>query len=246
MKRKPLIVELVGPPGAGKTSLAAVLLKRNSKIRVDLPPDFRRIRHIPFFARSLLLLLPTLLHLYHNREGEWLTPRDMALMTIVREWPRVLERPVSVNKTIVVLEEGAICLLAKLHGFGSSLLRSESAQEWWIHMYQEWAETLDVVIQLDTPISTLVERIRSRKQQYEFQEMSDEEAFKYLTLIQIAQEHVLSALTAGARSPKLLVFNTVEKSSEQICEEVVASGLKHAEAGLSAGVASNSLDMKPV
>jgi hypothetical protein len=239
MKRKPLVVELVGPPGAGKTSLAEILLKRDSKIRVEVAPYFRRIRHIPFFARSLLLLLPTLLQLYHNREDEWLTPRDIALMTILTGWPHVLERPVSGNDSIVVLEEGAICLLAKLHGFGSNLIRSEIAEEWWNHMYQEWAKTLDVVIRLDTPVTTLVGRVRVREKQYEFKEMSDEEAFKYLTLIRRAQEHVLSALTAEARGPRTLVFNTVEKSSEQICDEVVAFGLEHAEDGPSSDAPNN-------
>jgi hypothetical protein len=150
-----------------------------------------------------------------------------------------LERPVSGNGAIVVLEEGAVCLLAKLYGYGAGPLRSENAREWWNHMYKEWAKTLDVVIRLDAPLTTLLERIRARGVQYEFKEMSDEEAFKYLALIQIAQEHVLSALTAEVRGPKILCFNTVEKSSEQICDEMVALGLLVADALNDRYLASN-------
>jgi thymidylate kinase len=229
MKRKPLTIELVGPPGVGKTTLAETLLQRNNRIRVVIFPYFRRIRHIPFFIRSFLSLSPTLLRLYHNRKAGELTPRDIALMTILQGWHRVLGRPGSSNDTIVVLEEGAICLLAKLQSSGSELLKSENVQKWWECMYKQWAETLDLVIRLDTPIPILVERIRARDMAHEIDELTDQEAIKYLTHIRTAQEHVLSALMVMTGAPKILHFNTVDKTPDQIYDDVVAFGLEHGE-----------------
>jgi hypothetical protein len=232
MKNKPMIIELVGPPGAGKSTLARALLKQDNRMHVETFPYFRRVRQVPFFARNLWSLLPTLLHLYHSRKDGWLTWRDIALMTILQGWHRVLERVGSSAGTVVILEEGAICLLAKLRGFGSQLLTSESARQWWQCTYRQWAETLDWVIRLDTPTSILVKRIRARDMAYEIGELTDEEAARYLAHIQAAQDDVLSVLMAMAGAPKLLCFDTVERTPEEICDQVVALGLQSEESYL--------------
>jgi broad-specificity NMP kinase len=229
MKRRPMIIELIGPPGVGKTTLAEALLKRDNRIRVDIFPYFRRVQHIPFFVGSFLSLSPTLIHLYRSRNSDWLSRRDIALMTILQGWPRLLGRSGSGSDTIVVLEEGAVCLLAKLQGFGSHLLQTESAGKWWAHMCKQWAETLDLVIRLDTPTPTLVKRIRARGLAHEIDELTDAEAARYIAHIRAAQEHILSFLMAAKNGPRMLCFSTVEATPDQICEQVAAVGLDAAD-----------------
>jgi deoxyadenosine/deoxycytidine kinase len=90
-------------------------------------------------------------------------------------------------------------------------------------MYKQWGRTLDAVIQLDTPVPVLLNRIRARERQYEVEKMSDEEALKYLASIRAAQECVLATLTAGSQRSRILSFNTVEASPEQICDEVLST-----------------------
>jgi len=116
----------------------------------------------------------------------------------------------------IILEEGAVCGLAKLHSFGSELIRSECAKRWWDEMYQRWAETLDLVVLLEASVPTLLQRVRSRGQQFEIGQMTDEEAMKYLASIRVAQGKVLSALTAIPGGPQILRVNSEDCTLDHI------------------------------
>lgn len=221
-----MIVELVGPPGVGKTTLAQSLIHRNHQVQAEFFPYFRRIRWAPFFAINLLLLSPTLFRLHLAQGGHCLPSRDVALMAILKGWHRVLERQSSSNGTIVILEEGAICLLAKLHFFGSDLINSENALNWWKSMYRQWAETLDMVVRLEAPAPILVERVRSRNCVHEIDGLTDHEAVAWFRGIRAAQNLVISHLIAENRRIEVLHFDTISKTPDQICEQLIPFRLK--------------------
>lgn len=218
------IIETVGPPGSGKTTLAHALQACGGRFEVTIFPYFRQPEYAPFFARSLAKLSPTLATLWRNKNGSWLSGKDLALMAILTGWDAHLERLADRGDKIILLEEGAICLLAKLYGFGAAILKEGCAAEWWETAYRRWAETLDLVIALDIPSRMALERIRSRSrdQQYEFVGMPDADACSYLDAIQRAQAHVLQAVEAAPGSPKILHFDALEKSPQQIANEIMA------------------------
>jgi hypothetical protein len=221
------IVELVGPPGSGKTTLARLLRERSDRVLIAETPYFRRVRSVPFFATNLLLSLPTLLELQARSNSGGFGSRDIALMVILRGWPRDLRRR-SQDGTTVVLEEGCVSYLAKLRRSGSDASSSESARRWRQSTYELWAETLDAMVQLETPIPILLGRIRARDMQYEVGDMPDEHALDYLASIRAAQDDVVAGLVARTRRSKLFCLDTVDRSPEQLCDEVmIATGLAY-------------------
>jgi shikimate kinase len=230
MERPPLVVELVGPAGAGKTTLAQALKQRSKRILIGTAPQIRRVGHIPFFARNSLLLVPTLFHLHYKNNGRWLTPREIAWMVILKGWHRVLGRQASKNGTIVVLDHGPVAMLASLRFFGPENLKSQSAKKWWDSTYKQWADTLDMVIWLDTSDATLVERIRARDVWHRVKVKSDSEAFEFLARWRPVYEQVISELTVDSHGPKVFHLDTGQESlDETVSRVLVACGSKDSE-----------------
>ena len=224
------IVELIGPPGVGKTTLGKICMIRNNNLQIYRAPYFRNVKHIPFFIKNLISLVPTLIQMRHQTNAGWLTKRDIVLMTILRGWDHVLVRKIPENnQTVRLLDEGAIGFLARLHGFGSTLLKTQSAQDWREQTYRQWASSIDFVVQLNAPMPVLVERVRGRQDQYEMKEMSNSEVAEHLLRIQESLQHVLVTLQDNLKSPKILSFDTVEKSPEQICDEVFSEVFNRAK-----------------
>jgi broad-specificity NMP kinase len=221
MQRRPLIVELVGPAGAGKSTLAQALKQRSESILTCTPPYFRRIGHVPFFARNIILSTPILFHLYRNNHGRWFTPPEIVWLVTLNGWHRVLARQVFRNDTVILLDQGPVFLLAWFCRFGPECLKSPSAKTWWDVMYQQWANVLDMVIWLDAADMTLVERIRARNVWHGVKEKTDPDACEFLARWRAAHKHVLSALTAEANGPKVLHLDTAQEGLEETVNRVL-------------------------
>jgi len=220
MKTSSLITELVGPAGAGKTTFMQALKQRSNRIQTSALPDSRSIKGIPFFARNTLSLLPILICLYRNNDGRWPVPRDIARMVILEGWHRELGRQAS-NNNLIVLDQGPVYILAGLCSLGSENLKSQSAKKWRDRMYKQYADTLDVVIWLDTCDTTLIERIHARHKEHVVKNISISEGIDFLARCRLAFEEVLSVLTAESRDLKVLHFDTAESSPDEIVDSVL-------------------------
>src|SRR4030067_665442 len=98
-QKSPLIVELVGLAGAGKTTLARALSQRDEKILVAADLELRKREHIPIFAGHVPLLLP--LFLRRCRSSRWFTWDEIKAMVYLKGWPRVLSHKATQNSTVV-------------------------------------------------------------------------------------------------------------------------------------------------
>jgi thymidylate kinase len=216
-------VELVGPAGAGKTTLVQALDQRSKKILIGDFPYFRRAKYIPFFVRSAFLMVPTLLRLYQTGSSKWPTRREIAWMSILMGWPRSLGRRASEADTIVVLDQGPVYLLTELCAFGSECLNSRSMDAWWNSMFSQWAATLDMVVWLDAADAILAERIHTRPRWHLMKGRPDQEAFEFLARYRKAYKQVLAKLTANANGPSQLCLDTSQESINEIIHRILVA-----------------------
>jgi hypothetical protein len=245
------IIEVVGPPGSGKTTLLEILGAQEPKWIIKTFPYFRRTQNLEFFIIQVVTLLPLLFDIYRtlkcqqrkrdfiedcitfpftylpkpsNRNSEYLTHRDIAIMAILHGWHQILIHDKEVNNSSLLLDEGPICLMAKLYGFRFPIFeKSRRARQWWDSISDRWAKTLNIIVKLDAPSVYLLERIRARKESFEFVELSDEDAVQYLNRINSAQEGIISWLKSKRNGLVILRFNTIQESPDQIAKEIIAS-----------------------
>jgi shikimate kinase len=221
LKQKfPLIGEVVGLAGSGKTTLAHALNQRDA--RVQIVPDFelRNPSQWPIFASQLPFLMTHICT--HSRAERRFTWDELKALIYLNTWPALLQRQQTRGDGAILLNHGPLFKLATLAAFGPASLWSSNFASWWRQQFEQWAATLDLVIWLTAPDPTLIERINTRTQRHAIKGKSTGEAQLFLTRYQHGYEQVLAKLMAHG-GPTLLHFDSSQRSVEQIADEVVGT-----------------------
>lgn len=216
LKQPPLVVEIVGPAGAGKTTILSALSQHNENIRPIY--GFRRKSYVPFYASHAFLLLPFFLR--QGRMGRWHTWRDMNRMIRLKAIHQILERMIVKEGLISILDQGPIYTLTILAGYGSENTKSQCFVNWWEKTLKEWTATLDLIIWLDAPDEVLLERIHARDKQHLVKEKSDQEAIEFLMQCRTLYKQIIGKLAADG-GPKVLCYDTSQCPSAQIVENIL-------------------------
>ena len=213
----PFVVEVVGPAGAGKTSLARALTQSNERLVEGAKLRARSIPNIPFFVRNAFFLLPTFLQQYRNGRG--FTWQEIKAIVHLRGWHRVLRRRVA-NGTITILDQGPIFMLTRLRVLGPENIKRQGFDRWWNGMFKQWSHELDLVIWLDAPDAILLERIHSRNKRHTVKEESEKDAHEFMARYRTSYEEVISALRAND-GPRVVRFDTARQSPGEITDKVL-------------------------
>jgi gluconate kinase len=222
-----LIVELIGPAGSGKTTVAQ-MLQRRSDAQLAVLPYYRSARQVPFFAANSLGTLPTIARLDFQRPR--LSRRQIAWMVILRGWHRQLLKQAAGGAGVLVLDHGPIFLLAGLQVLGPSPLTGNAARSWWAAMYRQWAAALDMVVWLDAPDPVLARRIRQRDQVHFVKDEPDVAIFEFLQQFRAAFYTVIEGLGAAGRGPPLLHLDTGRCSACEAVQQIaIACGVEPVE-----------------
>ena len=206
----PLVVEIVGPECAGKTTLLQALNQPRIKILAGV--RIRKINYIALAISNIPSLLATFLRQY--RHSRRLTYNEAKLMLRLKVWHHFLSRQPPNNNTVIVCDHGPITTLVMLHRY----CPEEKSLD---RLLNQWASTLDMVICLDAPVATLVERIQKRNKRTRVTEKSEQETYTILERTRRFYEEISAKMTANGCT-RVLYFDTEQESLNQIAEKVLA------------------------
>ena len=219
--KRPLIVELAGPAGAGKSTLTAALSECDRNIRVGMFPNIRDLKSIPFFLLNTISLLPVFAAIYRNNKQRPLTTQQMVIMAILHGWFRQLRAANPTNGEVIILDQGPIYMLSELIRFGPANFRNTTSK-WWRYVCDVWADTLDIVICLDAPDTLLMKRIRERGKGHGVKEHSDQWAIEFLARYRDAQNEVINSMIADRRDLRMIQVDTSHVSQHEVVEKILA------------------------
>lgn len=213
----PLVAEIIGPAGSGKSALASALKARGRGVRAGLGVwGLPR----PLLLSAAVLSVPQLLGMWRRRGAVgW---QEAGLVVRLNALSRLLGRESSGRDRFLLLDEGTVFALAKLRVFGRA-----GGGEHLARMAERWARTLDAVVWLDAPDEVLARRIRAREKPHRMKACSDEEISAFLSRYRRAYERVVAELCARRRL-RVIRVSTDAGTPEQIAERVL-SGIAGAE-----------------
>ncbi len=209
------IVEIVGPAGAGKTTVSRMLLRHGEGVQLGRFPDVHKKGDALFFVYHGFGLIPFLICSCHGK-GEWLSRREFAWLAILRGWSRRLQLEKRRGQKVVVLDQGPIYLLAETKELGPKCLSGQRTERFWKRIYKRWGTTLDMVICLDADNPCLQERIQTRTKGHVVKNEASPAVFKFLDSYRTAYHHIFERLKADGGNPRIIKFDTGQEQPEEI------------------------------
>jgi broad-specificity NMP kinase len=212
-----LTVEIVGAPGAGKTTLVNALIARDEELITRL-----RLRN-----HHALLILATLAWRFlpagmrEGRQIAQLSWEEVRSMVYVVGWQNILTRDTIGHPRTVVFDHGPVFRLAGLAEFGPDITRSLKGKDWWDSVLQRWTRTLDLIIWLDAPLPVLVDRINLRDRWHRIKNRSPAEAITFLERYRRAYERVVARFAAGGT--QVMHFDTSHDNLADVADSIVST-----------------------
>ena len=211
------VAEIIGPAGAGKTSLSR-LLQSGDNVRAGLS-----LWGMPLTSLmvSAVASLPNLAAVCRNRERfDW---EDLKLIVQHNALLRLIRRESAKGHQTLLLDEGTVFALARLGAFGPQDTVADHSDRWMQSLFNKLAPALNAVIWLDAPDAILASRIRERGKAHRMKERSDTEIADHLSRYRNSFERVVSELSKrNVDGFKVIRFSTDRMSLEEIATKVLA------------------------
>jgi shikimate kinase len=213
-----MIVELVGPAGAGKTALLRALSALDASIRSGIRVE--RLRFLPLILWHSLALAPAAVELITENPRTW-WPGMRQLVRLRTLHPAVARETGSADVAII-LDEGPLFSLARLTVFQNANRGTGRLAREWRAELTRWAGELDVVVWLDAPDTVLAQRIRNRRKRHDVKNGTDGEVTEFLSRYRSAYRTILDHLRAAGRV-RIVEIQTNENTTDRIAEDILVA-----------------------
>lgn len=217
------LVELIGPAGAGKSSVIKELIAKNGSFYLGDDLQLKRIDHFPLFIKNVPFLLDQFVTRgdFDSRQFNWDELKSMVYLRSAREIFAL--QHVNTHNAIILLDHGPVFKLATLYEFGPDKVKDKVFEKWWQMMFIQWAGGLDLIISLDAPDDVLHERINSRTQKHAVKNRSGEEASNFLNRYRDAFDYVTMHLSNYGEL-NYIQLDTENMTTAKVAEEILTQG----------------------
>ena len=181
------VVELAGPAGAGKTTLARALRDADPATSIGLSTGRLRM------ARGLVVMAPTLVATRLAAPGRFWSGDELRSLAYLTAWQaqiRARQEP-----GLLVLDHGPVFRLTSLAAYGPSMTETAVFSRRWHRLAEQWGRVLDVVVWLDAPDDVLLGRIARREQAHRIRGAARAEGEAFLARYRAAYRTTLAAVT---------------------------------------------------
>jgi thymidylate kinase len=211
----PRIIEIVGPAGAGKSTVLRSLSRRDPRIRIEI--EVGRFDNASALAPRALTLFPVALDLaWRAPRFLWDNARHIARLEGL---DAVVSAPQVGSDTVLALSEGPVFLLTRLF---LAAEQSPTTSSWFRRLWDDavarWSRRLDLVVWLDAPDAVLVNRIRSRAKAHRMKAAGEDTTRQFLTDYRRGYHRVLCACPPARH----LRLDSANSSPEQLADEILA------------------------
>jgi|GEM_PF-4705292 hypothetical protein len=211
----PMLIEIVGVAGSGKTTLRTMLHEMDPQI--DLVPPPRKSFYMIPVMKIYMQWFPTYVKL--ASQTRWFTWHEIKLMCYLENWLPYLRRHSVERDMVVILDPGSIYWLTALKWFGPNLTKTPKFEAWWEEMRLKWMNAIDFIVWLDAPTPLLLERVLDRDEWHESKLLSSEEAARRFDVYRQGYMELVSQYSLKKKD-HALVFHTDKTPADEIFQQV--------------------------
>lgn len=216
---RPVLVEIVGVAGSGKSSLATLMCGAGGPAALADSLHTRKPSHLRYVVGGALRAVPVLsAAVSRSPRASW---DEVKYLLYASEWHRYLRRVETGDRAMMVLDQGPLFAVARLETSDKPFTRTAAFARWRSAVLATWARTLDAVVVVDAPDRLLIDRINGRAQRHEAKGAPAESALRFFTRYRQAFEGILAELRS-LNGPEVISFDTSRRAPSEMVDELAA------------------------